>query len=60
MKKDTPLQLSKEQLSHIIGKIESDSSVGIDTQLTHAVIIAFLEQIDARLERIERHLNLQQ
>lgn len=59
MKNITPLQLSKDQLKHIISRIESDSSVGIDTQLTHGIIIAYLERLEERLNRIEQHLDLQ-
>ncbi|MCA9403988.1 MAG: hypothetical protein KC897_09420 [Candidatus Omnitrophica bacterium] len=59
MTNDTPFAFSKEQLSGIIDKIASDSSVGIDTRLTHAVIIAYLQRIEARLERVEQSLNLQ-
>ena len=59
MTNDTPFAFSKEQLSGSIDKIASDSSVGIDTRLTHAVIIAYLQRIEARLERVEQSLNLQ-
>lgn len=60
MTDDTPLAFSKEQLRDIVAKIESDSSVGIDAQFTHAVIIAYLQRIEERLDRIERILNLQE
>ncbi|MCA9395016.1 MAG: hypothetical protein KC900_12500 [Candidatus Omnitrophica bacterium] len=59
MTNDTPLAFSKEQLNGIIDQIASDSSVGIDTRLTHAVSIAYLQRIEARLERVEQSLNLQ-
>lgn len=60
MTNDTPLEYSKERLRDIIGKIEADSSVGIDAQLTHAIIIAYLQRIEQRLDRIEQRLSLQQ
>ncbi len=49
-----PLQKSKTQYQETINVIQSDASpVGIDPQYTHAIIIEFLKQISARLDRLE-------
>jgi hypothetical protein len=34
----------------------ANSPVGIDAQLTHAIIITYLQQIEARLAQIEARL----
>jgi hypothetical protein len=45
---------SKAEYAQIIDHINApDSPVGIDTQLTHAIIIDYLQQISERLERLE-------
>jgi len=51
-----PLQKEKKDFSDIIKKIESDSSVGIDAQLTHAFIIDYLQNIQRKLESIEEYI----
>ena len=52
-----PLKKSKEQFSHILERISnSESAVGIDAQLTHAIIIDYLKQITARLKKIEEKI----
>lgn len=49
-----PLSKNKDQFSSIIHKINSvDSAVGIDAQLTHAIIIEYLEKISNQLDRLE-------
>lgn len=48
------LSVSKDDYKDIIDRISvPDSPVGIDAQLTHAVIIAYLREIVARLDRLE-------
>ena len=50
-----PLSKSKEELSSVIDKIQSEkSAVGIDAQFTHAVIIEYLQQILQRLDALEK------
>lgn len=50
-----PLDRTKQEYEEILKKIASaDSPVGIDASYTHAVIIEYLRQISARLERLER------
>ncbi|MGD9632749.1 MAG: hypothetical protein AB7G28_23475 [Pirellulales bacterium] len=49
-----PMQRSKEELSSIVDHISvPNSPVGIDAQLTHAIIITYLQQILARLDVLE-------
>ena len=52
-----PITKPKEDFETIILKIRSDTSVGIDAQLTHAIIIEYLQQLTKRMERIEKILN---
>ncbi len=53
MEKD-PLCTSKEEYRAIIAKIEApNSSVGIDAQYTHAIIITYLQGITRRLDALE-------
>jgi hypothetical protein len=48
---------TKDDLADIIDHINNpDSPVGIDAQYTHAVIIAYLQQISSRLDEIEAQL----
>lgn len=52
-----PLTRPKDDYQPIIERISvSDSPVGIDAQLTHAIIIDYLRQISARLDRVELQL----
>ncbi len=56
---DDPLSRSKEQYESIIAKINSpSSSVGIDAQYTHAIIITYLQQITRRLDALEERSKL--
>ena len=49
-----PMSKTKDEYAEIIGHINHpDSPVGIDAQFTHAIIIAFLQQISNRLDGIE-------
>lgn len=52
-----PLQKSKDDYTEIIQRISAtDSPVGIDATLTHAMIIDYLRQISDRLMEIEHRL----
>jgi hypothetical protein len=51
-----PLLKSKEDYADIIEKIKAESSVGIDAQFTHAIIINYLQQLTQRIEKIEEAL----
>ena len=52
-----PMLKTKDDLADIIDHINSpDSPVGIDAQFTHAIIIAYLQQISGRLADIESQL----
>ena len=54
-----PMKREKSDYSQTIDKISMvNSSVGIDAQFTHAIIIDYLQQLHARLDRIEKHLNI--
>jgi hypothetical protein len=54
-----PIHKSKAQHQEIIDKIAvAESPVGIDAQLTHAIIIEYLQGLHSRLDRIEAALNL--
>jgi hypothetical protein len=60
MDKDTPLTKSKEQFKSIIDKISSaNSTVGIDAQYTHAIIITYLQEITERLDTLEKIIDKQ-
>ncbi len=55
-----PLTKSKEQFAEIIKQIGSkNSAVGIDAPCTHAIIINYLQQINERLDALERAVNKQ-
>ena len=48
---------TKDDYADIIGQISlPESPVGIDAQFTHAIIIAYLQQISGRLANIESQL----
>ena len=52
-----PLAKVKEQYQSTIDIISSkNSAVGIDAQYTHAIIIEYLKEIIARLEKLEKFL----
>ena len=49
------LDITREQYEEIARQIKSaDSPVGIDAEKTHVLILAKLEAIEQRLERLER------
>ena len=49
-----PLDKPRDAFNQLIEQISSpDSPVGIDAKYTHAVIIDYLRQISARLDRLE-------
>jgi hypothetical protein len=53
-----PMQKTKDDFADIIGQISlPESPVGIDAQFTHAIIIAYLQQISTRLDDIESTLS---
>jgi hypothetical protein len=52
-----PMLKTKDEYAAIVERISvTNSPVGIDAQLTHAIIITYLQQIEARLEKIEARL----
>jgi hypothetical protein len=52
-----PLLVPKSEYADIVDRISvADSPVGIDAQYTHAIIITYLQQIAARLDKIETQL----
>ena len=52
-----PMSKTKDDYADVIGHISlPESPVGIDAQFTHAIIIAFLQQISTRLDDIESQL----
>ncbi len=52
-----PLLTPKSEYADIVNRISvADSPVGIDAQYTHAIIITYLQQIAARLEKNESQL----
>lgn len=52
-----PMQQSKEELASIVDHISvANSPVGIDAQLTHAIIISYLQQIVGRIDGIESEM----
>jgi hypothetical protein len=52
-----PMSRTKDDYSSIVDHISvANSPVGIDAQLTHAIIITYLQQILGRLEKIESQL----
>ncbi len=54
-----PLEIPKTDYEDIINRISvANSPVGIDAQYTHAIIITYLQQIAARLEKIEESLKI--
>ena len=55
--KTDPISKTKDDYADIIGHISlPESPVGIDAQFTHAIIIAYLQQISGRLADIESQL----
>ena len=54
MIEDDPLNRPKDSFETILEKIGSaDSPVGIDARYTHAIIIAYLQRISERLDKLE-------
>jgi len=59
MEFNDPLKKDKTEFSRTIEKISmANSAVGIDAQLTHAIIIDYLQQIHKRLDKIEDQLKI--
>ncbi len=57
MNKPEPLYISKKNYHEIVDRISvANSPVGIDAQYTHAIIITYLRNITARLDKIEAAL----
>jgi hypothetical protein len=55
--KTEPVLTPKAEFQSIIERISlTDSPVGIDAQYTHAIIIAYLQDISKRLEAVEQKL----
>ncbi|MEQ8853612.1 hypothetical protein [Gimesia sp.] len=55
--KTDPISKTKDDYADIINHISlPESPVGIDAQFTHAIIIAYLQQISGRLADIETQL----
>ena len=52
-----PMKKSKEDFEDTIQKIASNTAVGIDPQLTHAIIIDYLQQLNKRMDHLEQMLN---
>jgi hypothetical protein len=53
-----PMLRTKDELAAIVDHISvPNSPVGIDAQLTHAIIITYLQQILARLDTFDARLN---
>ena len=54
-----PISKDKSEYDQTINKISmANSAVGIDAQLTHAIIIDYLQQLHKRLDRIESQLGI--
>ena len=58
MKFASPMKKSKQDYKRIIRKIGATNAVGIDPQLTHAMIIDYLQQINGRLEKLEKTIKV--
>ena len=58
MESHDPMKKEKSDFKDTIQKISANTSVGIDPQLTHAIIIDYLQQITKRIEKIEQVLNI--
>lgn len=57
MSNPDPMATPKEDYASIIDKIKSENStVGIDAQYTHAIVITYLQQIAKRLDAVEEEL----
>ena len=53
-----PLLTPKSEYADIVDRISvADSPIGIDAQYTHAIIITYLQQIAARLDKIESQID---
>ncbi len=58
MSNAVPLNKSLEDLQDIVDRIGStESPVGIDAKLTHAIIIDYLRAIVSRIEAIEQRFD---
>ena len=56
MSEKDPIKKTKEDYTEIIKKIAANTSVGIDPQLTHSIIIDYLQQLTEKVENIERKI----
>jgi len=53
-----PMLRTKDELASVVDHISvPNSPVGIDAQLTHAIIITYLQQILARLDTFDERLS---
>ena len=52
----SPLEKPKEDYAATIKVIGTQTGVGIDAQLTHAIIIDYLQQLTKRVEHLEQLL----
>jgi len=60
MNSTDPLKKTKDEYKEVIDKISlANSPVGIDAQYTHAIVIEYLKQITARLDKLEAQLKSQ-
>lgn len=60
MNNGDPIKIPKAQYKDIVDVISlKDSPVGIDAQYTHAIVITYLQQITARLEKLEAALKIE-
>jgi len=54
MMEEDLLDMPRDAFEKIVGKIsQADSPVGIDARYTHAIIIAYLQRISERLDKLE-------
>lgn len=52
------MDIDKETYDRIAAEIQSDASpVGIDAKKTHIMILHLLQELTARLERVEKRVN---
>ena len=51
-----PMNKSKEEYAETIKMIRTESPVGIDAQLTHAIIIDYLQNLTEHVGKIEEEL----
>ena len=55
---ESGMDIDKETYDRIAAEIQSDASpVGIDAKKTHIMILHLLQELTARLERVEKRVN---